>query len=297
MNMKKIKVKKYGLRRKTTAVLWTLLVASIAFGIYKNFTAIDQHTIHEEKVIETKVIDTNFITSYVEEFAQTFYAWNPTKEDLEKRTEELKNYLNEDLQQLNQEMIRSDIPTKSIVEKVKIWKVEQVNKQDYKVLFSVKQRLEEKREDKVENHSANSAYSLLVKTDEMNRIVILSNPIMAALPKKLEQKKREILQDDLSINAKEKEEILNFLNTFFKAYPSANKTELLYYCDIPNLEEINKDYVFSDIKSINYFETKEGIKVNVAVTYLDKETKAIMNSVYDLRLKNKDKKWVITNGI
>lgn len=295
--MKKIKVKKYGLRRKTTTVLWTLLVASIAFGIYKNFTAIDQHTIHEEKVIETKVINTNHITSYVEEFAQTFYSWNPKKEDLEKRTEELKNYLNEDLQQLNQEMIRSDIPTKSIVEKVKIWNVEQLNQQDYRVLFSVKQRLEERREEQVENRWINSAYSLIVRTDGENKIVILSNPVMAALPKKLEQKKSEILQDDLSINAKEKEEILNFLNTFFKAYPSANKTELLYYCDIPNLEEINKDYFFSDIKSINYFETKEGIKVKVAVTYLDKETKSTMNSVYDLQLKNKDKKWVIIDGI
>ncbi len=294
--MKKNKIMNIGLRKKTTKALWVLLVVSLAFGIYKNFTAIDQHTIHEEKVIETKLIDTNFVSSYVEEFVQVFYSWNPTKEDLEKRTDELKKYLPEDLQQLNQDMIRSDIPTKSSVEKVKIWKVEQISNQNYKVLFSVAQRLEEEREGKQHIKEVNSAFSLIVKTDGDSEITIFTNPIMAALPQKMAVK-NETAQDDTSIKAEEKGEIKKFLNTFFKAYPTANKTELLYYCDIPDLKEINKDYLFSEIKSINFFEEQQAIKVRVIATYLDKETKASMNSVYEMLLEKRDSKWIIVSGI
>ncbi|MFM2488919.1 hypothetical protein ABW365_12775 [Enterococcus avium] len=85
-----MKTKKIGLRRKTTTGLWLLLIGSVLFGVYKNFTAIDQHTIHEEKIIETKVEDTHLMTSFVEDFVKVYYSWEPNKEQLEKRNEQLK---------------------------------------------------------------------------------------------------------------------------------------------------------------------------------------------------------------
>lgn len=294
--MKKIKVKKIELRKKTTSTLWALLIISVAFGMYKNFTAIDQHTIHEEKVIETKVVDTNFVSSYVEEFAQVFYSWTPTKEALEQRTEELKQYLPDNLQQLNQEMIRSDIPTKATVEDIKIWSIESLTKHEYKVLFSIKQRLEESKEGQIEVKTIKAAYSLTVRTNGESSISIVSNPAMAALPKKLDIK-TEPLQDDLAITAKDKEEIAQFLNTFFTAYPKANKTELQYYCDVPTIEEINEEYIFSGIQSINYFTAENAVSVHVVVDYLNTETKATMTTAYDLLLEKRDSKWIIIDGI
>ncbi|MFS1026845.1 conjugal transfer protein [Enterococcus casseliflavus] len=294
--MKKIKVKKIGLRKKTTSTLWTLLIISVAFGVYKNFTAIDQHTVHEEKVIETKVLDTNFVSSYVEEFAQVFYSWTPTKEALEQRTEELKQYLPDDLQQLNQEMIRSDIPTKATVEDIKIWGIEPLTNQDYKVLYSIKQRIEETTDSQTEIKVIKAAYSLTVRTDDESSISIVSNPAMAALPKKLKIE-TESLQDDLAVTAKDKEEITQFLNTFFTAYPRANKTELQYYCDVPSIEEINKEYIFSGIKSINYFTAEKAVSIHVVVDYLNTETKAAMTTAYDLLLEKRDNKWIIIDGI
>ena len=119
---------------------------------------------------------------------------------------------------------------------------------------------------------------------------------MAALPKKLEIK-TEPLQDDLAVTEKEKEEITQFLNTFFTAYPKANKTELQYYCDVPKIEEIIKEYIFSGIKTINYFTSKDAINVHVVVDYLNTETKAAMTTVYDLFLEKRDSKWIIIDGI
>lgn len=294
--MKKIKVKNVGLRKKTTTVLWVLLLGGIVFGIYKNFTVIDQHTIHEEKIIKSKVIDTNLISSYVEDFVQVFYSWQPQKEALEKRTNDLKQYLPENLQQLNQGMIRSDIPTRSTVKNIKIRKVAQLNQNDYSVVYSLTQEIEESKGEKSERKDVQSAFSVKIRTDGDDRIAILSNPVMASLPQSLKIKS-EPLQDDMSINQETKDDILAFLNTFFKVYPTAKKTELLYYVSDKNIKEINKNYIFSEIKQINYFEKKDGIRVKVDTVYLDKETKAVLQFTYDLLLKKAEDKWVIHHGL
>ncbi|MDU5335727.1 conjugal transfer protein [Enterococcus sp.] len=294
--MKKIKVKNIGLRKKTTTVLWVLLFGSFVFGVYKNFTAIDQHTVHEKKVIKTKMVDTNLISSYVEDFVQVFYSWKPEKESLEKRNAALQHFLPDDLQQLNQEMIRSDIPTTSTVKKVKIWKVDQLNQNDYSVVFSIIQEIDESKGDKKEQKEIDSAFSVKVRTDGYDRLSILSNPTMSSLPQKLEMKSNPV-QDDMRVDQKTKEEILAFLNTFFKVYPSAKKTELLYYVNDKSIKEINKDYLFSDINQINYFHNKNGVKVKVVATYLDQSTKATMQYTYDLILKKTEEKWVIDSGI
>lgn len=44
---KKIGTIKVGTHKKTVIVLWVVLIASMSFGVYKNFTAIDMHTVHE----------------------------------------------------------------------------------------------------------------------------------------------------------------------------------------------------------------------------------------------------------
>lgn len=44
---KKVPVMKVGTHKKTVIALWLVLIASVSFGVYKNFTAIDMHTVHE----------------------------------------------------------------------------------------------------------------------------------------------------------------------------------------------------------------------------------------------------------
>lgn len=62
-----------------------------------------------------------------------------------------------------------------------------------------------------------------------------------------------------------------------------------------NIKEINKAYTFSEIQTINYFKSKNGVKVKVVVIYLDKETKAILPLEYELELQKFESKWRITN--
>ncbi|EIQ7148358.1 conjugal transfer protein [Enterococcus faecalis] len=294
--MKKMKVKKVGVRRKTTLVLWILLVSSIAFGIYKNFTAIDRHTVHEEKIIDTKIVDTTFISSYVEDFVQAFYSWEPTPEALEARSERLKAYLTEELQVINQEMIRSDIPSKSSVAKIRIRKVDQLNEKKYQVTYTLSQLIEETVEEQTFSKIVESAYSVKIKTNNENQLVVISNPQMSALPSKLEVQTNP-LQDDLEITQQTKDEVNEFLNTFFKVYPTAKQTELVYYCANSDIKEINKNYIFSDIRSINFFKGDKGVTVKLVVSYLDNDTKANLMFDYDLRLEKRSNNWIIVQGV
>ena len=56
---KKIRTMKVGTHKKSVIALWVVLIASVSFGVYKNFTAIDQHTTHEKEIIELRLQDTN----------------------------------------------------------------------------------------------------------------------------------------------------------------------------------------------------------------------------------------------
>src|SRR5690625_5697930 len=88
---KKIKVKTVGPRKKLVMMLWIVLIGSLAFGRYKNFTAIDRHTVHEREIIETKMIDTNAIESFTKTFVKDYYTWKNEKDRSEEHTSELQS--------------------------------------------------------------------------------------------------------------------------------------------------------------------------------------------------------------
>ena len=239
---KKLPIIKVGTHKKLTIVFWVLLIGSVSFGVYKNFTAIDIHTIHEKEVIETKVIDTNRVESFVKSFASDYYSWQQSQESIDNRNERLKEYFTEELQQLNAEMVRADIPTTSIARSVQIWSVEQVGDNDFEVTFSVGQQI-------TENEQATnivSTYSVVVHVDKAGNMVIIKNPTMDSQPKKSSYQPKQI-ESDGTVDAEQSEEITSFLETFFKLYPSATEKELAYYVSNDALPVVQKDYVFAEL--------------------------------------------------
>lgn len=140
---KKVPVMKVGTHKKTVIALWLVLIASVSFGVYKNFTAIDMHTVHEKEVIEQRIVDTNKIENFVKAFAKSYYSWSNTQESIEKRTAAINQYLTKSLQDLNVDTVRMDIPTSSTVTDVEIWEVEAAGMNDFTVVYSVDQTVTE----------------------------------------------------------------------------------------------------------------------------------------------------------
>ena len=59
---------KVGTHKKNVIALRVVLITSVSFGVYKNFTAIDQHTTHEKEIIELRLQDTNRIENFMKNF-------------------------------------------------------------------------------------------------------------------------------------------------------------------------------------------------------------------------------------
>ncbi|EAE2781368.1 conjugal transfer protein [Listeria monocytogenes] len=280
---KKAPTIKVGTNKKLTIGLWVLLIISLVFAIYKNFTAIDIHTVHEKEIIEQQIVDTNAIESYVVQFAQAYYSWGQSPEALEQRYEKLKNYLTEELQQLNVEVIRSDIPTSSTVSQVQIWKVSKSGELNFQVLFSVTQQLTEGEQKK----TVTSSYQVTVHVDDNQNMVITKNPTIASSPQKSDY--MPIIKDtDGTVDAETTQEITTFLETFFKLYPTATENELTYYVSNNSLKPINKNYVFAELVNPVYIMDDGQVKASVTVRYLDQETKAVQISQFELTLTKQD---------
>jgi hypothetical protein len=274
---------KVGVRRKTTILLWVLLLGSVTFGIYKNFTAIDMHTVHEKEVIEKRIIDTNKVESFVENFATTYYSWANTQESIDGRTESLKGYLTEDLQLLNVDVIRKDIPTSSNAYDVQVWDIAQVNDTDFDVTFSVKQEITEGEA----KAYVTSAYNTAVHVDSNNNMVIVKNPTISSIPTKSTYTPTAT-ESDGTVDANTTAEITDFLNTFFKLYPTATEKELSYYVKNQALQPIGKDYTFVELVNPVYWQAENKVNVSVSVIYLDSATKATQISQFELMLEKSD---------
>ncbi len=278
---KKIPTIKVGTHKKLTLALWLLLIGSVSFGIYKNFTAIDQHTIHEKEIIEQKIVDNNAIERYVENFAAVYFSWAPAQEAIDQRNNQLANYFTEELQQLNADTIRSDSPTISKVTKVQIWHLEQVSDtNDTKVTFSVEQQIIEGEK----QSTVTSSYHVVVYTDKQDRLVIIQNPTMDATSSKSNYAPKKVESDE-TVDAVTTEEITEFLETFFTLYPKATESELAYYVSDNALPVINKDYVFVELTDSIYSKKGDQITATITVNYLDQTTKMSQFAQYYLSLK------------
>lgn len=276
-----------GTHKKSVLALWVLLLLSLAFGIYKNFSAVDQHTIHETKTVEPTIIDTHAMESFIQNFIQDYYSWENKKEAIEQRSEAIKHYLTPALQELNMDTVRSDIPTSSKVIGSQIWKIESIDEQNYAVIYTVTQDITEEKETK----SLSSVYRLVLHQDDNENLVITQNPTIWTIPEKSDYEPTPISSDS-SVDSDTEKEILEFLETFFKLYPTATESELTYYVKENVLPVIGKNYQFSELVDSIIQKKGHHYQVNLVVKYLDDISKSVIVSQYKLFLE-KENNWRI----
>lgn len=286
---KKPRVLHIGTRRPVVAALWALLICAFAFTVYKNFTAVDTHTVHETTVVQQEVTDTNAIESFVTNFAKVYYSWEQSADSIEQRTENLKYYLTDELQALNADTVRSDVPVSSAVQDVQIWSVEQTEDKVYKVVYSVSQKVVNGEE----NDIVMSAYEVSVYVDDAGDLVIIQSPTVTGKPQKSGYVP-QAAEPDGTVSAQESAEITEFLATFFTLYPAATEQELSYYVSGGALPVIGNDsYVFAALVNPVYTKQGDTVTANVAVQYLDQQTGMTQVSQFVLQLRQVDGNWKI----
>lgn len=284
---KKLRVYKAGTHKIRVTVLWILLIGSLCFAVYKNFTAIDIHTIHETTVIETEIVDTHKVENFVKNFAKVYYSWEQTQDSIDSRDEAIKDYLTTELQVLNTDTIKKDILVSAAVNEVQIWEVKPDGDNQFQVTFTVDQRITEGEASK----SIRSAYEVVVYVDGSGNLVITKNPTICSVPVKSGYEPTA-KDSDGTVDAAATNEINEFLKTFFTLYPTASDKELSYYVKDDVLKPIGKDYVFSELLNPVYTRNENQVQVSVSVKYLDQQTKATQISQFELILEKGDN-WMI----
>lgn len=285
---KKPRVYKVNPRKKVVIALWVLLGLSFCFAIFKHFTAIDTHTIHETTIIEKEYVDTHNVENFVENFVKVYYSWEQSDKSIDNRMENLKDYLTDELQALNVDTIRKDIPVSSSLRGFQIWSVESVDDNQFDVTYSVDQLITE-GEDKKTVHSA---YEVTVYVDSAGNMVLTKNPTITSVPAKSDYTPKAKESDGM-VDSTTTNEINEFLTTFFKLYPTATVKELSYYVNDGILKSIGKDYVFQELVNPIYNRKDNQVTVSLAVKYLDQQTKATQVSQFDLVLEKVGNNWKI----
>ncbi|MDH7729536.1 conjugal transfer protein [Streptococcus pneumoniae] len=282
---KKPRVYKVNPRKKVVIVLWVLLGLSFSFAIFKHFTAIDTHTIHETTIIEKEYVDTHHVENFVENFAKVYYSWELNDKSIDNRIENLKAYLTEELQALNVDTVRKDIPVSSSVKGFQIWTVEADGDNQFDVTYSVDQLITEGENTK----TVHSAYIVSVYVDSTGNMVLIKNPTITSIPKKSDYKPKAIESEGTvdSITTNE------FLTTFFKLYPTATASELSYYVNDGILKPIGKEYIFQELVNPIYNRKDNQVTVSLTVEYIDQQTKATQVSQFDLVLEKNGSNWKI----
>ena len=285
---KKTRVLSIGTRRPVVIALWALLICAFAFAVYKDFTAVDTHTVHETTVVQEEVTDTNAIESFVSNFAKVYYSWEQSAASIEQRTENLKYYLTDELLALNADTVRSDVPVSSKVEDVQIWSVEEIGDKVYKIVYSVSQNVINGEESSV----VTSVYEVSVYVDDAGDMVIIQSPTITGKPQKSGYVP-ETAEPDGTVSAEETTEITEFLTTFFTLYPAATEQELSYYVSGEALSVIaNESYVFAGLVNPVFTRSGDTVTANVAVQYLDQRTGMTQISQFILYL-TKEENWKI----
>ncbi|WP_122646621.1 MULTISPECIES: conjugal transfer protein [Enterococcus] len=283
---KKERVVSVGKNRKMVLALWFLLFCSLAFGIYKNFTAIDQHTTHEKVVVKEKIVNTSGVENFTVDFVKEYFSWKNDKEVIEKRMTNLEQYLTEEGLSLSQDMVRADIPTSSQVQSVKILDVEK-HSEEFVVSLMVDQKVTEGEK----SQQVSSAYRVTIFEDEKGNYVVTSLPTMIAKSEKAKHEEKQV-ESDSGIDAKTTEEITEFLETFFRLYPAASEKELEYYVENDAMRPININLKFVELVNPVYEQDGKIVQVKVGVKYLDDLSKTTSYFQYELGLQ-KDRNWKI----
>ena len=284
---KKPRVLSIGTRRPVVIALWALLICAFAFAVYKDFTAVDTHTVHETTVVQEEVTDTNAIESFVTNFAKVYYSWEQSADSIERRTENLKYYLTDELQALTADTVRSDVPTASTVQDVQIWSVEEIGDKVYKIVYSVSQNVINGEESSV----ITSVYEVSMYVDDTGDMVIIQSPTITGKPQKSGYVPKAA-EPNGTVSAQESTEITEFLTTFFTLYPAATEQELSYYVSDGVLPVIgNESYVFAGLMNPVFSKSGDTVTADVAVQYLDQRTGMTQVSQFTLHLRQVEGNW------
>jgi len=284
--------------------------------VYTHLTVTDTQTIIERETVEVQIVDTSMVESVVTSFAQVYYSWSEGTEQSAARNEALRNFLTDDLLQLNQSFAR-DMDSSSTVQDVQIWNIERLDDRNFRALFSVERLIRatvvDYEEDTIweptydgyywehvvqrevvrrQEDAVRSYYTVIVHVDDAGNAVITHNPtIHGGFERSGFAPPTQV--SDTSIDGDMQREITLFLTEFFTLYPTASESMLSHFVRGDALAVVEMEYEFLELVQLTLTHRGESVAVHVTVRYYDPRTRAQQLSQFELLVQEGDGGWVI----
>lgn len=179
-------------------------------------------------------------------------------------------------------MVRAAISTSFEVQSVKILDGEK-RSEGFVVSFLVDQKITEGKK----TQEISSAYRVTVFEDKKRNQIVTSLPTMVGKPEKAEYEAKRV-ESDSEIAAKTTDEITEFLETFFKPYPTVSEKELEYHVENDAVRPINSNLKFVELVSPVYQQKDEEVQGEFTVRYLDDIGKVTSIYQYNVHLMKGD---------
>lgn len=117
---------------------------------------------------------------------------------------------------MNMDTVRMYPPTCSYINDVQIWDIKEAGDQEYQVKYSVEQYVTKGEE----STTVELFFETTVHVCRTGNMVIIQSSVPAIRPEKLDYEPKAS-ESDGSVDAETIQEPTNFLQTFFKLYPTA----------------------------------------------------------------------------
>ena len=258
-----------------------MFICGFTFAVYKNFTAIDTHTVHEKEIVEWRVEDTSGVEAFVRNFAKTYYSWSGNKDSVAQRTDALTGYLTEDLQRLTADTVRSDVA----VSLVRAGRSDLVCGAERRKRFCGRVHGSADDFGRQEKGTLYPAFTKRWSTRTITEKWSLHKaPTITGKPARIciyAKKPQNPTERFLRLS----ENITDFLTTFY-AVSDGDRKELSYYVSGDSMPPVKcADYTFSQLKSTVLNKNGDTVTATVAVEYLDSVTQMTQISQFELVLK------------
>lgn len=277
---------------------WMLIVSVTTVVKGKGDTQAKASTTPKEVTQKQNLASRPEAIEFARRFAKEYFTWQRGDEGKKKRSERLHPYIPKTFDpQVGLDFVSMQWDSNFLY--ATVLRVDEVTDKEASVIFKVKYKLSRMKADNSgpEDKEVIQQVSVPVRTDGKAFVIsgfpqIVKVNEKAEVPEEKAGKEREEIHE-ITV----KEDIREFLPTFFKSYTTATQKELAYVLANTDIKGLEGAMKFENVLSSKIYpgKTKGTYEVQTEVSMIDPHSESKMKTGYTLFVKQDGKQWIVTD--
>ncbi|HHL0973911.1 TPA: conjugal transfer protein [Bacillus cereus] len=277
---------------------WTLIVSITTVVKGKGDTHAKASIIPKEVTQKQNLASRPEAIEFARGFVKEYFTWQRGDEGKKKRSEHLQLYISKTCDpQVGLDFASMQWDSNFLY--ATVLRVDEVTEKEANVIFKVRYKLSRMKTDNSgpEDKEVIQQVSVPVQSDGKAFVIsgypqIVKVNEKAEVPEEKERKEREEIHE-ITV----KEDIREFLPTFFKSYTTATQKELAYVLANTDIKGLEGAMKFENVLSSKIYpgKTKGTYEVETEVSMIDPHSESKMKTGYTLFVKQDGKQWIVTD--